>query len=195
MTAARHAASTRVFHWISALLVFAALFVGFVMVNSIASYATLLVVHKTLGVTILVVILLRIGNRLFHHGPPLPPSVGALERKIIVVSEFSLYGLLVVQPVVGWAMLSAAGNRVTIGGVALPRIAPFSGDLYGLLRQTHTVVAFVLMAVIAAHVSAVLLHTVTLRDGMLRRMSFRLPLRAAHAQPRSGRRDDEPAQR
>ncbi|MHC9295834.1 cytochrome b [Mycobacterium sp. LTG2003] len=195
MTAVRHAASTRVFHWLSALLVFAALFVGFAMVNSIASYATLLVVHKTLGVTILMVILLRIGNRLFHRGPPLPPTVGALERKIIVMSEFSLYGLLALQPLLGWAMLSAAGNRVSIGGVALPRIAPFSGDLYGVLRQAHTVVAFLLMAVIAAHVSAVLLHTVTLRDGMLQRMSFRLPRRIAHAQPRSESRDDEPAER
>lgn len=196
MTDARHAVSTRVLHWLVALLVFAALFIGFTMVNSIASYATLIAIHKSLGVTILVITLLRIGNRLFHRGPPLPPSVGALERKVVVASEFSLYGLLLAQPLVGWAMLSAAGNPVTVfGSLRLPRIAPFDADLYGVLRQTHTILAFLLMAAIAAHVSAVLLHTVTFRDGMLRRMTFRLPRRATHAEARSQSHDDEPAER
>jgi cytochrome b561 len=56
----------------------------------------------------------------------------------------------------------------------LPRIAPFDADLFFVLRQTHSVVAYALVAVIAAHVSAVLLHTLTLRDGMLSRMAFPL---------------------
>ena len=169
----RHAVSTRVFHWLTAVLVFAALFIGFLMVNSVATYAQLLIIHKALGVTILVVVVLRIGNRLFHRGPPLPSTVGALERKAVVLSEFSMYALLVAQPLIGWAMLSAAGNHVSVFNlVRLPRIAPFSADLYGVLRQAHTVVAFLLVAAIAAHVCAVLLHSVTLRDGMLRRMTF-----------------------
>lgn len=172
-TQARHAVSTRVFHWLTAVLVFAALFIGFLMVNSVASYAGLLIIHKALGVTILVVVVIRIGNRLFHRGPPLPSTVGALERKAVVLSEFSMYALLVAQPLIGWAMLSAAGNHVSVFNlVRLPRIAPFSADLYGVLRQAHTVVAFLLVAAIAAHVCAVLLHSVTLRDGMLRRMTF-----------------------
>lgn len=170
---ARHAVSTRVFHWLTAVLVFAALFIGFLMVNSVATYAQLLIIHKALGVTILVVVVLRIGNRLFHRGPPLPSTVGVLERKAVVLSELSMYALLVAQPLIGWAMLSAAGNHVSVFNlVRLPRIAPFSADLYGVLRQAHTVVAFLLVAAIAAHVCAVLLHSVTLRDGMLRRMTF-----------------------
>lgn len=133
-TQARHAVSTRVFHWLTAILVFAALFIGFVMVNSVASYAQLLVIHKALGVTILVVVVIRIGNRLFHRGPPLPSTVGALERKAVVLSEVSMYALLVAQPLIGWAMLSAAGNHVAVFNlVRLPRIAPFSADLYGVL--------------------------------------------------------------
>lgn len=170
---ARHAASVRVFHWLTAILVFAALFIGFLMVNSVAGYAGLLIVHKALGVTILLVVVIRIGNRLLHRGPPLPPTVGALERKAVVLSELSLYALLVAQPLIGWAMLSAAGNHVSVLGlVRLPRIAPFSAELYGVLRQAHSIVAVLLVAAIAAHVCAVLLHTVTLRDGMLRRMTF-----------------------
>jgi cytochrome b561 len=56
--------------------------------------------------------------------------------------------------------------------VRLPRIAPFNADLFFVLRQTHSVLAYALVAVIAAHVSAVLLHTLTLGDRMLSRMAF-----------------------
>jgi hypothetical protein len=63
---------------------------------------------------------------------------------------------------------------VIFGSVRLPRIAPFNADLFFALRQAHSVLAYTLVVVIAAHVSAVLLHTLTLRDGMLSRMTFGL---------------------
>jgi cytochrome b561 len=166
---------TRVLHWVTAALVFSALFIGFVMVNSVTEYAGLVTIHKTLGATVLVVVLVRLVNRLTHRGPALPPTVGALERKLIVLSEVSLYALLLIQPLLGWAMVSAEGGPVVVlGFLRLPRIAPFDAELFWLLRQAHSVVAYALMAVIAAHVSAAVLHSVALRDGMIDRMAFRL---------------------
>jgi cytochrome b561 len=168
-------ALTRVLHWLTAVLVFCALFIGFVMVNSVREYSTLIMIHRTLGVTILVVVLVRLVNRLAHRAPPLPSTVGGLERKIVVLSEVSLYAMLLLQPLIGWAMLSAAGGPIVVfGSFQLPRIAPFDAQLFWLLRQAHSVVAYALMAAIAAHVSAVLLHTLTLRDRLLERMTFRL---------------------
>jgi cytochrome b561 len=171
----RHTSLTRVLHWLTAALVFSALFIGFVMVNSVSAYAGLITIHKTLGVTILAVVLVRVVNRLTHRGPAFPPTVGALERKLIVLSEVSLYAFLLTQPLLGWAMVSAAGGPVVLlGSIRLPRIAPFNAELFWLLRQAHSVVAYALMATIAAHISAVLLHTVMLRDRMIDRMTFRL---------------------
>ena len=177
----RHSRVTRFLHWLTAALVFAALFIGFVMVNSVSDYARLVIIHKTLGVTILAVVLIRIINRLTHRAPALPSTVGTLERRLVVVSEVSLYALLMIQPLLGWAMVSASGGPVVVfGSVWLPRIAPWNAQLFWLLRQAHSVVAYTLMTVIAAHISAVLLHTVTLRDGMLSRMTFALtPARRA----------------
>ena len=170
----RYTALTRILHWLTAALVFTALFIGFVMVNSLHDYATLIMIHRTLGVTILVVVLVRVVNRLTHRAPPLPPTVGTLERKIVVLSEVSLYALLLLQPLIGWAMLSAAGGPIVVfGSIRLPRIAPFDAQLFWLLRQAHSVVAYTLMAAIAAHISAILLHTLTLRDRMIERMTFR----------------------
>jgi cytochrome b561 len=165
---------SRLLHWLTAVLVFAALFVGFVMVNSVASYAQLIVVHKTLGALVLLVMVARVINRATHHPPAWPPTIGSLEGRLVGLSEKLMYALLLLQPLVGWAMLSAAGGPVVVfGSVHLPRIAPFDAQVYWVLRQSHSVIAYTLVAVIAAHISAVLLHTLTLRDRMIERMTFR----------------------
>lgn len=164
---------SRILHWLTAFLVFAALLIGFTMVNALGSYAALVGVHMTIGVTILVVTVVRLVNRLRSTPPNWPPTVGRLEGRIVSLSERAMYALLLAQPVVGWAMVSAAGRPpVLFSSVRLPRIAPFDADLYSILRQTHTILAVALVVIIAAHVSAILLHTLTLRDGMLSRMTF-----------------------
>jgi cytochrome b561 len=169
---ARYPLRTRLLHWLTALLIFTALFVGFVMVNSIGSYGWLVGVHMTIGIVILAIVIVRVANRFTHRAPKLPDTVGRLEHVMVVGSELTMYALMLVQPLVGWAMVSAAGRPpVIFSSIALPRIAPFDADLYFVLRQTHSVLAYLLVAVIAAHVAAVLLHTLTLRDGMLSRMT------------------------
>ena len=169
----RYPIRTRILHWLTAILIFAALFIGFFMVNSIASYGVLVGVHMTLGVVVLAIVVVRATNRLTHRVPKLPDTVGSLERTMVVGSEFALYAAMLAQPLVGWAMVSASGRPVVIfGTVRLPRIAPFDADLYFALRQTHSVLAYFLVAVVAAHIAAVLLHTLTLRDRMLSRMTF-----------------------
>ena len=176
MTApARYPLRTRILHWLTALLVFSMLLIGFVMVNSVGTYAALRGIHMTLGVTVLVIVVARVVNRFTHRVPKLPDTVGWFEHKLVVGSELVLYALLLAQPLVGWAMVSASGQPVGVfGSIDLPRIAPFDANLYFILRQTHSLLAYALVAVIAAHVSAVLLHTLTLRDGMLSRMAFAL---------------------
>lgn len=172
-TRVRYPLRTRILHWLTAIAVFSALLVGFTMVNSIGSYATLVAIHMTLGVTILVIAVARVANRFTHRTPPLPDTVGTLEHRMMIGSEVSMYGLLLAQPIVGWAMVSAAGRPVVVfGGLRLPDIAPFDADAYFFLRQLHSVLAYAFVLVIAAHVSAVILHTVTLRDGMASRMTI-----------------------
>ena len=144
-----------------------------------ASYAQLIVVHKTLGVLILVVTVVRVINRLTHHPPAWPSTIGSLEGKVIGLSEKLLYALLLLQPLIGWAMVSAAGEPVVVfGSLHLPRIAPFDAQVFWVLRQAHSVVAYALMATIAAHISAVPPHTLTLRDRLTERMTFRFRSKA-----------------
>jgi len=171
----RFTAASRILHWLTAILVFSTLLIGFTMVSTVTDYATLLEIHKTIGVIILAVVIIRVVNRLTHRPPALPPTVGRFERVIVMMSEMALYALLLAQPFVGWAMVSAAGHPVVVfGSLRLPRIAPVNIELFSVLRTTHSVLAFLLVAVVAAHVSAVLLHSITLRDKMLARMTFKV---------------------
>jgi cytochrome b561 len=168
-------ALSRMFHWLTAILIFAALIIGFTMVNWLAGYAALRVIHMSIGALILVVVVLRIVNRVRHHPPSWPPTVGRLEGRVVILSERALYALLLAQPLVGWAMVSASGTPVRVFGVLrLPPIAPFNVDVFAVLREAHSILAYLLVAVVAAHVSAVLAHSIVLGDGMLRRMTFHL---------------------
>ncbi len=167
----RYPLRTRILHWLTAILIFATLLVGFAMVNSLGSYAALLGTHMTLGAVILVIAVVRVANRFTHRVPPLPATVGSVEHKLVIGSEIGLYTAMLAQPLVGWALVSASGRSpVIFGSLRLPRIAPFDESLYFILRQGHSVLAYLIVAMVAAHVSAVLLHTLTLRDGMLSRM-------------------------
>jgi cytochrome b561 len=173
--AQKFTALSRMFHWLTAILIFAALLIGFTMVNWVAGYATLRVVHMSIGALVLVVVVLRIVNRMRHHPPAWPPTVGRREGKAVIWLERALYALILAQPLVGWAMVSATGKPVPVFGVLpLPRIAPFNIDVYSVLREAHSVLAYLLVVVIAAHVSLVLAHSSMLGDGMLRRMTFQL---------------------
>lgn len=175
-------APSRILHWLTAILVFSALIIGFVMVNSLGDYTALLMVHKTIGILVLIVVIIRVINRLRHHPPAWPPTVGRLEGRIIIYSEKAMYAMLLAQPLIGWAMVSAGGARIAFGALHLPPIVPFNLTLFAVLREAHSVVAYLFVLIIASHVSMILLHTITLRDGMLRRMTFR-PRRRRTAPP------------
>ena len=170
---ARFALPSRILHWLMAPMVIAQMLIGVTMIASLTYYPLLLAIHRPLGLMILVFAVVRLVNRLRHRLPPFLATMSPAERRIASWSEYLLYALLLVQPVVGWAMLSAARFPITlVGPLHLPGIAPFNLDLYAVLRQCHTVFAFLLFLTFTAHVCAVLVHTLVLRDRLLDRMAL-----------------------
>ncbi len=172
-TPARFALPSRILHWLMAPMVIAQLFIGVTMIASLSYYPLLLAIHRPLGVLILVFAVMRLANRLTHRLPPFLATMSPAERRIATWSEYLLYALLLVQPLVGWAMLSAARFPIVlVGPLHLPGIAPHNVDVYAVLRQCHTVFAFLLFLTFTAHVCAVLFHTLVLRDRLLDRMAL-----------------------
>jgi cytochrome b561 len=162
----------RVLHWLMAVTVLAMLGIGVTMVASLADYHRLVSIHRPLGILILILVVIRFVNRLLSTLPPFPASMSSQERFAATASEVLLYGLLFVQPLVGWAMLSAAGYPIVLcGSLHLPPILPHSVTLYAILRKTHTVLAYLLFMAFIAHFGAVLFHTLIVRDGLFSRMA------------------------
>lgn len=173
------ALSSRLLHWAMAGMVVAQLFIAAVMMASLAYRPLLLAIHKPLGILILLFVVVRIGNRLLHRPPPFISTMGPLERLVAKGSEYLLYALLVMQPLIGWAMLSAAGDPIAVfGTLQLPSIAPHDASLFAVLRLGHSILAYLLFATFTAHMCAVLLHTLVLRDKLLQRMAL-WPVRPA----------------
>ena len=148
------------------------LFIAAVMMASLAYHPLLLALHKPLGIVILIFVIVRMINLLLHRPPPVMASMGPWERLVAKGSEFLLYALMLVQPLIGWAMLSAAGDPLNFGPIQLPAIAPADTGLFGLLRTVHSVLAYSLFAAFTAHLCAVLFHRLVLNDGLLDRMAL-----------------------
>lgn len=170
---ARFALPSRILHWLMAPMVIAQLLIGVTMIASLTYYPLLLAIHRPLGMLILVFAVVRLVNRLTHRLPPFLATMSPLERRIASWSEYLLYALLLVQPLTGWATVSASRFPVTlVGPIQLPGIAPHNIDVYAVLRECHSVFAFLLFATFTAHICAVLFHTLVLRDGLINRMAL-----------------------
>jgi cytochrome b561 len=164
--------SMRLLHWLMAALVLTMLAIGVAMVASLADYHWLVSIHRPVGILILILLVIRYVNRRFSTMPPFPATMSSQERHIAHASEMVLYALLLVQPLVGWGMLSAARYPIVLyGSLHLFPILPHSVMLYSALRKAHTVLAYLLFLTLIAHFGAVLFHTLILRDRLLDRMA------------------------
>ncbi|RZT39426.1 cytochrome b [Cupriavidus agavae] len=165
--------SSRVLHWLMAVLILAMLLIGIGMVSTVSDrYLTLVSWHRPIGIALLVLVIVRLVNRLRHRPPALPASLAPVQRFAALASQAVLYGLMVAMPLVGWGMLSAAGYPIVLAGpLQLPPILPHSPHLYAVLREAHTVGAFLLFAVVLLHIAAALYHGLIRRDGVLESMT------------------------
>jgi len=162
----------RVLHWSMALLILAMLFIGVTMVASVHLRPGLINLHRPLGIAILLLALLRLYNRLRHRPPPLPADLPIWQAWAANASHWLLYALMLAMPLVGWAMLSAGGYPIVLwAGVHLPPIAPHTPQLYTLLRNTHSLLAYLLFATVLVHVGAALFHAWVRRDGVFQAMA------------------------
>jgi cytochrome b561 len=155
-----------------AAMVLTMLGIGVAMVVSLANYHVLVSIHRPLGIAILILVVVRFVNRLVSPPPPFPATMSRAERLAATTSEWTMYGLMFVLPLVGWGMLSAARYPIVLfGSVELPFILPHDAGLYAVLRKAHTLLAYLFFLTFLAHFGAVLFHTLIVRDGIFTRMA------------------------
>jgi cytochrome b561 len=90
------------------------------------------------------------------------------------LSHYAFYALMIVMPLIGWAMMSAAGYPIVLfEGLTLPPILSPSRELHTLLWNAHRLFALAFFALILLHLAAALFHGLIRRDGVLQQMTGR----------------------
>jgi cytochrome b561 len=160
-------------HWFVAAFVLVQFGLGLYAANLPVSLARLqwLSRHKSLGLAILALMILRLGWRSMNRPPALPESMPRWERRAAATTHWLLYVLLVLAPLAGWLHASAAGLSVNwFGLVLVPDLLPKNPELSDLFKQTHRICVALLALLILGHIGAALRHALVLHDGDLHRM-------------------------
>ena len=140
----RYDAVAIVLHWLTAFAVLALIGMGLVMTREHPGSHLQFVLyqwHKSAGVTVLLLTVLRLGWRVLHRAPPLPPAMPDWEKALAHAGHLTLYAVLLAMPLEGWALVSASVfNLPTVlyGLVPLPHL-PIAHDarVEAVLRQIH----------------------------------------------------------
>jgi cytochrome b561 len=187
MSAARWPLSMRIFHWVSAAAILTLLALGFVMVNLVQAPGRrfdLYQLHKSLGLFVLALTLVRMVWRLARPAPAPIATMAPWRKRAARTMHGALYGLILALALAGYGMVSTSP-------LPLPVALPFGRHAPNLLapdealsegfKQVHHVLAAILALCIAGHVAAALKHHFVDRDNTLRRMALFSARRACSA--------------
>lgn len=161
------------FHWLVAVLVLAQFGIGLYAANLPVSLARLqwLSHHKSLGLGILALVLLRLAWRAANPPPASPAAMPHWERRAAAATHGLLYVLLVFAPFAGWLYASAAGLSVNWFGLfQVPDLVAKDRELAELFKALHIGLVALIALLLAAHVGAALRHAFVRRDDVMHRM-------------------------
>ena len=163
------------FHWVIAGLIFFQLGLGLYMSDFPNNLAKLKLfgLHKEFGFLILFLVLLRLLWRSINQIPALPAQMPIWQKKAALWVHIGLYICLILMPISGWLISSAADLPISFFGLfTIPTLIPASESLESLFSLSHTVIAYLLMFLIVLHIAAALHHHFIVKDNILRRMLY-----------------------
>lgn len=183
MQAHRYTLPHRLIHWAVAVFVLCTLFAGLTiswmgyydgLVEAFGNAVTnaIFKYHKTFGVLILTLMLIRVGLRLRYGKPPYIGQIPAMNLVVSRIVHMLLYLALLVMPVLGWLATAAGDYPVQFFEWNLPGLIGTDKELSETLFMLHGVIGRVLLVLVILHVSGALYHWLIRRDEVMRRMSL-----------------------
>ena len=171
------------FHWVIAILLIANIALGLYMGDlprSDPNLFTIVQTHKSIGLTVLVLSLLRLGWRMVNHVPHLPLGMHPIVAGFARFTHVFFYFLIIVIPLSGWLMVSASplGNGTNFFGLFIwPNLGFYAGQtraqlhpVHEMYEAVHVYLAWTAIVLIPIHVMAALYHHFLRGDDVLRRM-------------------------
>jgi cytochrome b561 len=163
----------RALHWLMAALIFVALPLG-VWASRLprgGQRSEILFIHKSIGMTVLCLVALRIAWRLIVGAPAYAEPLGRLIEAAARSGHLMLYALMIAMPVSGYVLSTAGGSEAPwFGLVAFPNLLPKDKALSEAGSQAHYLFAWGIAFVLVAHLGAVAWHAGVKRDTVLTRM-------------------------
>lgn len=170
----RYTKTAMLLHWLVAILIIAAFFLGLTMVDIKGITPTKLKYyswHKWLGVTVLLLAVLRALWRATHQPPAHPASMPVWQAKAADAVHYLLYFLIFAVPISGYLYTTAAGVPVVYLGLwQIPALFEGTPELKAALKPVHYWLTMGMAALVLAHAGAALKHQFIDRDGVLKRM-------------------------
>ena len=169
-----YTATAKFLHWLIAVAVFAQISLGVWMIGIPKAPPGIRVywfnVHKSIGITLGLVILVRLLWRLTHRAPPLPATVPAWQRIAAKASHALLYVCMILMPLSGYLGSSFTKYPIVYFGTRLPHWGWDAPALKELCSQVHLVTVIIFITLITIHVAAAFKHLIINRDGVFQRM-------------------------
>ena len=168
----RYTAIAQWLHWVSAALMLAVLVLAWVMEslpNGDAARATIVMLHKSVGLTILALTAARLVWRAIH--PPPAARWAAWEAAAATASHWLLYLVLLAMPLSGYLMSAGRGRAIPYFGLfEVPLLTPATDAIWRIGATVHSVGQWAVYALVALHIGAAVWHVAVRRDGTLDRM-------------------------
>ena len=180
-TPLRYGDTAIIFHWIIAILIIALLAIGKYMTgleeNDPVRFE-LTQWHKSFGISVLVLSILRLLWRFTHKPPPEPASLPTWQKHVSGLVHLGLYALMLALPITGWIMVSASPlnlDTLLFGVIPWPHIPPFpelanKESIASSFHDYHELASSVLIVLVLAHIGAALKHHLIDKDTILLRM-------------------------
>ncbi|WP_322514587.1 cytochrome b [Rhodopseudomonas palustris] len=159
----KYPATLRILHWLRALLILGLIGAGWTMTSlddeTAAKFEQLYPLHKSFGVLVFLVVLIQLGIRATSRLPG-PAELPAQERVLSHVVHVAIYALLLIVPLMGYAMSSSftQSDGVTFFGIHLPELLPKNDDWFRVFQFLHKTLAYTLLALVGLHVLGALKH-------------------------------------
>ena len=171
-TATKWGSVSKTFHWLVVVLLVIQGILGLTMGDFARdTRMELTTLHKSIGITILMVVVLRLLWNLYSRRPAFAPGVTPLERNLAITVEVLLYVLMFAVPIAGWLMSDYGGRPVSWFGVFnLPQLVAENHDLHEVWEHRHEQLFWVLVLLATGHAGMAIYHQVVQRDDTLSRM-------------------------
>lgn len=163
----------KAFHWVMALMIIGLLAIGFMMTQMAPSPTKfkLYALHKSVGLTVLCLAILRLIWRFTHVVPRVPDSLSPVHRFLMKLSPLVLYGLMILMPISGFIMSDAGGHPITFFGLyTLPSFFTKNPDLSKAAQLVHHYTAWAFIGILVAHTGAAFYHHFIFKNTILQRM-------------------------